>query len=199
MLATLILSAALSPAAPLPKDTAPTGPAPRVVELKPGQDGKITLTVLRQEKVKVAVAIGNAINPNGAAPAVKEEERTVSRYATVELADVKDLKAYTAAGKELDVKDTLSKLKDGGVVVLSANGIKVDPIFARVFKDDTVVLVSPEFAAMPNASVGGPSTVRPGIRPLPIQIQGRPGGIQVQVLPAVEQPILLPPPAVEKK
>ena len=97
-------------------------------------------------------------------------------------------------------------------MVLASDGNKVDPIFARVFKDDTVVLVSPEFAALPNASTG---LVKPGIRPLPpvrllpggpggiqiqpIQIQGRPGGIQVQVLPAVEQPILLPPPAVEKK
>jgi hypothetical protein len=204
MLASLLLSAALSPAAPLPKDTAPTGPAPRVVELKPGQDGKITITVLRQEKVKVAVAVGNAINPNGAAPAVKEEERTVNRYATVELADVKELKAYTAAGKELDVKDTLSKLKDGGVVVMAANGNKLDPIFARVFKEDTVVLVSPEFATLQSATVGAPSTVKPGVRPLPpVRLQpalpANPGGIQVQVLPAVERPILLPPPPVEKK
>ena len=212
MLASLLLAAVLSPAAPLPKDTTPTGPAPRVVELKPGQDGKIMITVLRQEKVKVAVAVGGAFNPNGGpAPAVKEEERTVSRYATVELADAKDLKAYTAAGKELDVKDTLSKLKDGGVVVMAADGHKVDPIFARVFKDDTVVLVSPEFAAMPNANSGG--TIKPGLRPLPpvrllpagpggiqvLPIQVRPGGIQVQVVPAVEQPILLPPPVVEKK
>ena len=55
MLASLLL-AALSPAAPLPKDTAPTGPAPRVVELKPGTDGKIMITVVRTETVKLPVA-----------------------------------------------------------------------------------------------------------------------------------------------
>ena len=207
MLASLLL-AALSPAAPLPKDTAPTGPAPRVVELKPGTDGKIMITVVRTETVKLPVAAGNAINPNGGPAAVKEVERKVNRTATIELGDAKDLKAYTAAGKELDVKETLAKLKDGGVVVMSSDGKNVDPIFVRVFKEDTVVLVSPEFASMPNT--GGPATTRPGIRPLPpvrlqpgriqlLPIQKGAGGIQIQVLPVVEQPILVPPPAVEKK
>lgn len=202
MFTSLILSAALVPGAPIPKDTHPAGPAPRVVELKPGTDGKITLTVLRQEKTTVNVT---TVGPNGGPPQVQQQERTVSRYATVELPDVKDLKAYSAAGKELDVKETLAKLKDGGVVVMSADGNKVDPTFTRVFKEDTVVLVSPEFANMQNA--GGattrpgigvrplPGVIRPGgiqVQPLPIQIQ--PGKVQIQVVPAVE---VVPP--VEKK
>ena len=207
MFASLLL-AALSPAAPIPKDTAPTGPAPQVVELKPNGAGKIAVTIRRTETVKVPVAVGNAINPNGGpAPAVKEVERKVSRYTTVELADVQGLKAYNAAGKELDLKETLAKLQGGGVVVMSANGNRVDPIFTRVFREDTVVLVSPEFVGLSNT---GATTVKPGTRPLPpvrlqpgriqlLPIQNGPGGIQIQVLPAVEQPILLPPPAVEKK
>jgi hypothetical protein len=207
MLASLLL-AALSPAAPIPKDTTPTGPAPRVVELKPGQDGKITITVRRTDTVKVPVAVGNAINPNGGPPpAVKEVEQKRTRYATVELGDVKELKAYTAAGKELDLKETLAKLQGGGVVVMSADGKRVDSIFTRVFKEDTVVLVSPEFVGLSNT---GATTIKPGVRPLPpvrvrpggiqvLPIQKGAGGIQIQVLPAVEQPILLPPPAVEKK
>jgi len=207
MLASLLL-AALSPAAPIPKDTAPTGPAPRVVELKSGTDGKIRVSILRTETVKVAVAAGNAINPNGGPPpAVKEVERKVNRYLTVELADVAELKAYTAAGKELDVKEALTKLNGGGVVVMSADGKRVDPVFTRVFKEDTVVLVSPEFVGLSNT---GATTAKPGIRPLPavrmqpgriqvLPIQKGVGGIQIQLVPAVEQPILLPPPAVEKK
>lgn len=206
MVTTLLLSAVLVPTAPIPKDVAPAGPAPRVVELKPGTDGKITLTVTRQEKVTVNVTVAG---PNGAPPQVQPQERTVNRVATVELSDVKGLKAYSAVGKELDLKETLAKLKDGGVVVMSSDGNKVDPTFTRVFKDDTVVLVSPEFANMPNA---GGATTRPGIgrplpggiRPLPVNpggiqiqplpIQVGPGKVQIQVLPAVE---VLPP--VEKK
>jgi hypothetical protein len=207
MFASLLL-AAMSPAAPIPKDTAPTGPAPRVIELKSGPDGKVRITVRRTETVKVPVAVGNAIAPNGgAAPAVKEVEQKRTRYATVELGEVKELKAFTAAGKELDVKDVLAKLQSGGVVVLSSDGKRVDPVFTRVFKEDTVVLVSPELVNLPTTVL--PAT-KPGVRPLPpvrlqpgriqvLPIQKGAGGIQVQVLPAVEQPILLPPPAIEKK
>src|SRR5438067_10993409 len=66
MLSALILAAAL-PAAPVPKDSKPAGPAPRVVEFVPDQDGKVRVAGRRQEtrKVPVQVAVEKEILVDG--------------------------------------------------------------------------------------------------------------------------------------
>ncbi len=184
MFAPIVLGLALlAPSAPIPKDLAPVGPAPVVVELKPNTDGKVFVTVRREEKRKIAVAQGGAINPNGGG-AVLEREITSIRMLQIELGDVKDLQIFTAGGKAVETKDAFAKIKDGAVVVITTDGKRVDPNFLRVFKDETLVLVSPEFVG----------TVRPStgiVRPLPIG----PGGIQI--LPGVVKPLPAPLP-VEK-
>jgi hypothetical protein len=220
MFVTMTLAAALlSPSAPLPKDIATAGPAPRVLELKPNSDGKITLTVLRQTKEKRPVAVGRpAIAPVPPQPAggnaVAEREVTVSRYVTIELADLKDLKVTTAGGKTVDAKDAIKQLEKGGVVVTSTDGKPVDSGFLKIFREDTLVLVSPDLITI-QATSGTPSTggvIRPGVLPRPLPAVIPPGGIQVQPLPGVlpggaveiqilpAQPVPAPEkPAVEKK
>jgi hypothetical protein len=50
MLSTLVLAAGLlAPAAPAPATTAPGGPAPRFLELRPDDDGKIMISVSRHD------------------------------------------------------------------------------------------------------------------------------------------------------
>jgi hypothetical protein len=205
MFAALTLSMALGAPVPAPAAPVETGVAPRVMELKANADGKIMVTVTRPEKVQVGA--GAAINPaGGAAPAVITREIPVAK--NVELGDVKDLSVTTADGKKLTAEEAMKKLAGGAIVVVSGDGKPVSPAFLKVFKDDTLVLVSPELAG---PQVG---TVKPGIRPLPadrlppappggVQILPiNPGGvIQIQVQPGNVAPAVLPaqpPVPVEK-
>ena len=187
MFTALVLSAAML-GAPIPKATAPAGQAPRVLDLKPEADGKIRLTVVRTTTQKMtSIAVNNGQQQR------VEREVKVPRAMQVELSEIKDLAVYTANGKEVNIKDALKKLADGGPVVVTADGNKVDPSFLKLFKDDVLVLVSPELAGptAPRASTG---FIGGGIQavPLPAQI---PGGIQIQLDPI----ILVADPAQEQK
>ena len=82
--------------------------------------------------------------------------------------DVKDSQIFTAGGKAVETKKAFAKIKDEAVVVITTDGKTVDPNFLRVFKDETLVLVSPEFVGT--------------VRPLPIG----PGG--TQILPGAVKP-----------
>jgi hypothetical protein len=95
----------------------------------------------------------------------------------VEIGEVKDLTITTADGKKLEKEDALKRLGKGAIVVISGDGKPVSPTFLKVFKDDTLVLASPELAGpqFPTA------IDRRGFRPVPVPIQ--PGGAQILPLP----------------
>src|SRR4051812_12093163 len=139
MLTSMAVALALcSPAAPIPKDApASGGIAPRIVDLKPGTDGKILVQVRRTETVKATAGA-----PGAAAP--KVVERQVTRVSNVELGDVKDLKITTAGGKDVELKEAMEKLKDGGIVVMTNDGKPVSMQYLRILKDDVLVFSSPE-------------------------------------------------------
>ncbi len=205
MLTTVMLAMTLGAPVPPSLPTAPAGPAPRLVELKPNADGKVLITVTRVDKVKVQAAIGIAIAPGGAAPPPPQpvvREITVNKAMTVELGDVKELTITTTDGKKLDVADALKRLKSGAVVIVSANGKPVSPQYLKLFKDDVLVLASPELIGTPRRSgrttPGFPGNAIPGgpvqIAPLPPAVQPAPGVIQIQIQPGVQ--VGQPKPAV---
>ncbi len=209
MLASLALAAALTaPAAPIRPETQPPGPAPLVLELKAGPDGKVRLTVLRNEKVKPGAVggigvIGGNVRPLPAPvppaadtdPAGEAKAITVQRAVQVEVGELKDLAVSTADGKDVSKADALKKLADGAVVVASSDGKKVDPRFLKLFRDDTLVLVSPDFINFPGQ--GGGRLGRPIMRPLPAELDGGPAPAPavlpvkpaVQRVPAELQPV----------
>lgn len=163
MLTTLTLAAYLAaPAAPLPIAAVPARPsiapanmpaaAPRVLDLKP-ENGKILVPVTRmtKEKIQMGIAIGG---PNGAQQKPIEREVTVPKEAKVELSEVKDLTVTTADGKVVDTKEALKRLADGGAVVITSNGKTLDPKFLKVLREDTLVLVSPEFTTPATGGMG---------------------------------------------
>jgi hypothetical protein len=156
------------------------------------------MTVMRTSMEKITVG-GGAVTPGGGAPpAVITREVPVTKMITVELGDVKDLKVTTADGKKVEVADAVKKLKDGGVVVVSADGKPVNPNFLKVFKDDVLVLTSPELSGPANQQVfpGGGIRPRPpiGIQPVPAPLPINPGGvIQIQIQPGQIQVIPLNP------
>jgi hypothetical protein len=180
---------------------------PRLLEVKADGDGKIMVTVIRTTMETITVGGGAApaiaIAPGGGAagappvpvpapPAGGTREVPVTKAMTVELGDVKDLKITTADGKKVDVADAVKQLKDGAVVVVSADGKPVNPNFLKVFKDDVLVLTAPELAAFPGV---GPQPFPGGIRPrppirprpAPLPAQPLPGVIQIQPVPGVIQ------------
>lgn len=196
MLTSFVLSMAIAAPVPAPAPAVPAGPAPRILELKPNADGKIMITVIRTEKIQIGA--GNAIAPiappGGAAPAVITRE--VARTKLVELSEVKDLAVTTADGKKIATEDAMKKLSTGAVVVVSTDGKPVSPAFLKLFKDDVLVLVSPELTGAATGSG------RPTIRPLPaegIQVLPAQPGIQIQIAPALPlQPLPAPVPAPGK-
>jgi hypothetical protein len=178
MFTALTLSLALGAPVPAPAPPVATGVAPRVMELKADTDGKVMVAVTRTEMVQVG---GGAVPPNGARPAVIA--RQVRTTKMVELGEVKDLTITTADGKKLTTEEATKKLAGGAIVVVSGDGKPVSPAFLKVFKDDTLVLASPELTSPQGGGVIG----RPGgvVRPLPAQIQPgqvlpiQPGNIQI--------------------
>ncbi len=141
----LLLAAALQlPAAPPPKtESKPLGPAPRVMLLQTDGDGKVRIQASITETRKVTV---NTVQVNNGQQVVVPTEREVqSRHLKdVTLAELENLTVFTADGKEVNRATALEKLATGGVVVVTTDGQKVDPTYLKAFKDDTLVLVSPQ-------------------------------------------------------
>lgn len=196
MFTALTLTLALGAPVPVPSTPVPTGMAPRVMELKADANGKVMITVTRMEKVQVGV--GAAIGPaGGALPPPAAAVREVSIAKVVELGEVKDLVFTTADGMKVEKENALKRLASGAIVVVTSDGKPVSPSFLKVFKDDTLVLVSPELTVPVGGVMGGGGfRVNPGgnVRPLPAPIA--PGGV-IQIQPGVIQVIPIGPGGVQ--
>jgi hypothetical protein len=138
----LLLSAALhAPAYPPPPktETKPLGPAPKLVLLNLDSDGKVRIQAIVTETRKTTVM--RVVNGKQETSTVDQEFR---RHTNVPLSELEKLTVYTADGKEVNRATALEKLASGGLVVVTTNGEKVDPTYLKAFKDDTLVLVSPQ-------------------------------------------------------
>jgi hypothetical protein len=142
MTSMLLLSAALhAPAYPPPPktETKPLGPAPRLVLLNLDADGKVRIQATVTETRKTTVM--RVVNGKQETSTV---DREFSQRANVPLSELEKLTVYTADGKEVNRATALEKLASGGLVVVTTDGEKVDPTYLKAFKDDTLVLVSPQ-------------------------------------------------------
>lgn len=194
MLPALALAVAtLAPSAPLPRTPAATvGAPPMILHLKPDADGKVRVRVTRTVPRTIKSMVRNGNN-------VQQIERQIkqSTVQNVELQDVQGLQAYSADGKTLDVKDAVRQLSRGAVVVASTDGQKVSPEYLKLFRDDVVILVSPELNrnAQVNMPIASPGLRGPAVlQPLPAPVPGQALPIQIQVAPQRVAP-LQPAPA----
>jgi hypothetical protein len=140
----LVLGAMLASVvvAPLqPGDAPPKGPAPLVMVAHPNADGTIRIarTVTVAEYVPVTVKVKVLVNG-------REEERSVTKYETVtrqvtQQVTVKDVDVYNLQGRKLDPRDV--KLTAPTPVLVSADGRPVDPLYLRLARENTLVIVSP--------------------------------------------------------
>ncbi|MDW8243568.1 MAG: hypothetical protein RMJ88_10190 [Thermogemmata sp.] len=194
VLAGLLLSVAAPVPPPLETNNAPTGPAPTLLFLKADANGKVMVQVVRDVQEAVPVA---PVQP-GAGRAIAL--RQLRRQETVELGQVKDLTITTVDGRKVGLDEAIKRLEKGEVVLVAPANQPISPAYLKVFKDDTLILSSPEL-------VGSGTIAVPGrvIQPKPVQIQpvvppiivpAQPGGvIEIQVGPAVEA---IPAPAVPR-
>ena len=146
-----LLAVALSAvAAPAPADEAikvPEGVAPATVIASMTKDGEFEITQpavvpSTETRVRNVVVGGVAVT----------ETYTVTVNKTVQVTrriKGEGVKVYTAAGKEVDAKDVPDKLKKQTVVLFAADGKKVDPFYLKIVKADTLVIVAPPPAPVP--------------------------------------------------
>ncbi len=196
-LAGVVLSVAAPVPPPPPNVTpAPTGPAPVLLFLKADANGKVMVHVIREEKVQAPIA---PARPGAAGQALII--RHIRGHEIVELGQVKDLTITTVDGRKVSVEEATKRLEKGETVLIAPAGQPISPAYLKVFKDDTLILSSPELIG-----VGG-TTIPNRIQPRPVQIQpavppavvvpAQPGGvIQIQIGPAVEAVPLPAAPAI---
>jgi len=140
----LLLSAALQlPAAPPPAkvESKPLGPAPRLVLLNLDADGKVRIQATVSETRKTTMT--RVVNGKQETTTV---DREFKRLVDVPVSELEKLTVYTADGKEVNPATALEKLASGGLVVVTADGEKVDATYLKAFKDETLVLVSPQLS-----------------------------------------------------
>ena len=113
---TLIL---MVPTAPVPKNIPPVGPAPYILNLKADDDGNISFPVTRSRK---RIVIATTTFQGG----VRFENVIIDfgkGTVDVGLADLKDLKVYTAYGQEMSMLEAIRKLENNLRVVVSSDEI----------------------------------------------------------------------------
>jgi hypothetical protein len=121
---------------------------------------------------------------------------------TIELGEVKDLTITTVDGRKVSVEEATKRLEKGETVLIAPAGQPISPAYLKVFKDDTLILSSPELSGaggIPNRNIQPgpiqiqPIQIQPAVPPA-IKLPAQPGGvIQIQIGPAVEA---VPLPAV---
>jgi hypothetical protein len=123
----------------------PTTPAlPYFLDLRPGEHGTPSIRVYRPVKKKtVAFNIERDMNGESVYREVIVEIELL-KASMVELRDLQELKAFTAEGKELTPVAAIARIGPGAVVLASTDGRKLDPAVAKLFKDDAIVLCSPD-------------------------------------------------------
>jgi hypothetical protein len=172
------LLAAVLVAAPVPKDapapqantprtatTAATGPAPRLLLLKPDADGKVRVEIARKAANNggIVLQIGAAPGapgapggaPGGAGGPVIINQIGGQAKERIEIDKLEDIKIATVGGKQLDRAEGLKQLAKGGPVIVSGDGNAVSPEFLKIFKDDVLIVMSKDLATPVTAAMGG--------------------------------------------
>jgi hypothetical protein len=128
-------------AAPAPDPVVPAGPPPQLAVVHLTRDGDlvqravvaVAVPVLRE---KTIIVKGKEVKVTEAATMVeyRTEERTTK---------VRGLEAYDTAGKLIPAERLPELLARDTLVLISADGKKLDPACLRVIKEGTLILVLP--------------------------------------------------------
>jgi hypothetical protein len=180
MFSSLVLAAAVAPAAPVPKDAArgPSGPPPKLAYLRALTTGTLRVYTYTPRVVKRPVTVTEVVGG-------KQQPRTVEREVTVNSLTGKLLADYnptitTAGGTKKTAEDVAALAKDGLPVLVSADGKPVDPAWLRLLAPDAVVIASPDLTGVRTtttvSAAGGryPSTHPPVLAQVTTDAAGKP-------------------------
>jgi hypothetical protein len=137
----LLLTLFFPPVPVQPETEAPKGPPPQIVFASIDKEGKLSWTVMLQQYV-------TEYRQTTVENAGKKEVRTVAVTVPVTrmVKSVLPLDKATiteAGGKKIDKKTLAQRLAKPAVVVLSADGQKIDAGYLKAFKKDVIVIVAP--------------------------------------------------------
>jgi hypothetical protein len=130
MFAALLSASLLAPAAPVPKDFTPTGPAPYSIDIGVKPDGAVIVVTYPAEKAAV---------PDGGRPAAWPVEIPIR---VVPLDELADLRITTADGTAVTVREAAKLMAAGTSAVASTDGKPVGAVHRRNLTPGTLVLVS---------------------------------------------------------
>jgi hypothetical protein len=156
LFAVLLASAVNAPAPPDEAIKPPQGLPPTQVIASVTKDGEFEITQTR-------LVPARHTEERTTAAGVKYTVQVVSYRPVQETRRIKGegVKVYTTAGKEVSPKDVPDKLRKPAIVLLAADGKKVDPFYLKIIKSDTLVLVAPVMAAPAAVAPPTPPTDKP--------------------------------------
>jgi hypothetical protein len=118
----------------------PPGPPPTMIVVG-SVDPMGTLTATQRVTRIVPVTVEKEVVQAGVAMKVTVTEyQKVEETVTTKVA-LKDYTIHDAKGEKVKPDAALKRLTSGSVILVSANGQKVDPAYLRIIKDDTLILV----------------------------------------------------------
>jgi hypothetical protein len=141
LLAVTLAAVVAAPAPPEEPVKPAEGPPPTQVIARMTGSGELEITqsVLvpgKHQEERTVIVNGQAVKQVVSATDYRTEQRT--RRLSAE-----GVKITTAAGKEVDIKELSEKLSKPTIVLLAADGKKVDPFYLKIIKGDTLVIVAP--------------------------------------------------------
>lgn len=147
--------AAVAAPAPAEEIKLPTGTPPLQIVAQVNKDGRIEITeMLMEYRAEKRV---RTITVDGKEVPQEYTVTTITPRPRKRLLPQKGVKFYTAAGKEVDVKDLTAKLKGPTIAFLAWDGKMVDPFYLKPLKADVLVIVSPPPKPVPADSGAKPS------------------------------------------
>lgn len=142
MLPSLLLAAALAPAAPVPPGSAgvPTGPPPAPMYLKADATGQVVIIGTVSQVVTINRSV--VVNENGK-QVVKQEPMQITQHMSTRtaLADLNG-KFATVGGATLTGAEAANRVCDGAVLFVSADGKPVEKAWLRGLSEDTIVVTT---------------------------------------------------------
>jgi hypothetical protein len=141
MLLCLLTAATLGAAASAQAPQGANPPPPSLLLAPAGPDGLpvIQYVGLRQvqQEVQYAEVVGGVAITRTKTVMVPIHE---VRQATL---DSKDLQVFTGAGKRIPPGEVARRVKGPTAVVIAADGKMVDPLYRRILREDTLIVVLP--------------------------------------------------------
>jgi hypothetical protein len=132
-----LFSLGVAPERPVRNAPMPNGPQPEFATVQAIDPAQKRVEYLHMEVVTVPVTVPVNVNGRTFNKTAYRQEYRMSKRA---IALTKDA-VYDAAGKKVPAEEALKRLKAGATVLVATQ--PVDPLYLRVIRPDTLILIGP--------------------------------------------------------